>query len=368
MRKKSEPAPVRTAEEINLEIKRLPKMNGKPMFEILVHSILNFRSDFGYKTLCNYLTFSLGSACAAMCTYCYVESIVAKHPEVKRLKRTLKRLGLEFKDVVIVRCDALKILREQLTIRKPPGVNLGIERVIYTSPLVDPALNPSLARQTLEACLIIMELSAWDVRILSKGNFLRMIAEGLPERFKQRVIFGHSTGLLDATSRAVEGGTANLAKRLDDHWWLQDNKFRTFAMLCPILPSADIDSDVRRMVEAVRIDRCEHAWGEVINVRGESMYRTCEALKNAGLHADAERLNAVSRKNCDAWETYARSTFEACARYIPPQKLRFLQYPNAQTMEWWADHRSQGAVLLGKAAEMAGLTAAEPYWLTFRNG
>ena len=366
MRKKSEHA--LTAEEIALEIRRLPKMNGKPMFEILVHSILNFRSDFGYKLLCDYLTFSLGSACAAACTYCYVESIVAKHPEVKRLKRTLKRLGLKFQDVVIVRYDGLGILREQLTIRKPPGLNLGIRRTIYTSPLVDPALNPVLARQTLKACLILLELTAWDVRILSKGNFLRTIAEGLPDGFKQRVIFGHSTGLLDVTSRAVEGGTAILAKRLEDHWWLQDHGFRTFAMLCPILPSADINSDVRGMVEAVRIDRCEHAWAEVINVRGESMYRTCEALKNAGLHADAERLKAVSHKNCEAWEAYARSTFEACTRYIPPDKLRFLQYPNAQTMEWWVDRRPQGAALLGKAAEMAGLTAAEPYWLALRNG
>jgi DNA repair photolyase len=363
MRNKADPA--LTSEEIELEIKRLPKMNGKPMFEIVVHSILNFRSDFGYKLLCDYLTFSLGSACAASCAYCYVGSIVAKHPEVKKLKRTLDRLGLKFEDVVIVRCDAPRILREQLTTRKPPGVNLGIKRVIYTSPLVDPALNPQLARETLEACLIIMNLTAWDVRILSKGSFSRKIAEGLPERFRRRAIFGHSTGLLAKTSGAVEAGTATLSKRLEDHRWLQDNGFRTFAMLCPILPSEDIDSDVRGMVEAVRIEQCEHAWAEAINVRGESMHRTCEALKNEKfrLHADAERIRAVSRKHCAAWEAYARSTFEACARYIPAQKLRFLQYTNAETIEWWVDRRDQGAILLGKSAEIVGLTAAHPYWL-----
>ena len=365
MKTHTKPAPA--SREVELEIQRLPQMNGKPLFEIVVHSLLNFHSDFGYKLLCDFLTFSLGSACAAKCAYCYVESIVAKHPEVKKLKQTLDRLGLKFEDVVMVRCDALRILREQLTIRKPQGVNLSIKRTIYTSPLVDPALNPQLARQTLEAVLITMELTAWDVRILSKGNFLRMIAGGLPERFRDRVIFGHSTGLLDVTSRAVEEGTAFLGKRLEDHRWLQDNKFRTFAMLCPILPSADIDSDVRGMVEAARIDRCEHAWAEVVNLRGKSMARTYQALKKVGLNVEAERLKAVSHKNCDAWEAYARAAFEACARYIPPEKLRFLQYPNARTMEWWADRRDQGAVLLGKAAEMVDLTADEPYWLISSN-
>ena len=70
--------------EVELDIKRLPPMNGKPRFEIKVHSILNYRSNFGYKLLCDYLTFSLGSACVAKCAYCYVESIVKKHPQVKR--------------------------------------------------------------------------------------------------------------------------------------------------------------------------------------------------------------------------------------------------------------------------------------------
>ena len=35
--------------------------------------------------------------------------------------RMLKRQGLKFEDVAIVRCDALRILREQLTIRKTTG-------------------------------------------------------------------------------------------------------------------------------------------------------------------------------------------------------------------------------------------------------
>lgn len=350
------------AEDVALEIRRLPKMNGKPMFEIVVKEILNWRSAFGYKLLCDYLTFSLGSACAAMCSYCYVESIVTKHPEVVRLRRTLARLGLRFEDVVIVRIDALRILREQLTVKKPRSVDLREKRVIFTSTLVDPALNPALADQTLEACLIILENTNWDIRILSKGNFLRRIAQGLPEEFQHRVIFGHSTGLLDRVSKAVEKGTASLSRRLEDHYWLQANGFRTFAMLCPILPGDDVESDVRMMVDAVRIDRCEHVWAEAINLRGESMHRTRQALEVAGLHADAQRLLAASGKNSEPWEAYAREVFTACKAHIPAEKLRFLQYTNPKTVEYWASQRCHGAVLLGKVAESAGLASAHPYW------
>ena len=352
-----------TNEEMEVEIKRLPQMNGKPKFEIIVKSVLNFRSAFGYKLMCDYLTFSLGSACVAACAYCYVESMLRKLKAVQQLLLTLDRLGLKFEDVVIVRFDGLRILTEQLTVRKPAGLNLGIKRVVYTSPLVDPALNPELADQTLEACMIIMELTNWDVRILSKGNFLRRIAEKLPERFHQRVIFGHSTGILDDVGDAIEEGTASLVRRVGDHCWLQGNGFRTFAMLCPILPVEDADEYVARLVAMVGIERCEHAWAEVINLRGESMHRTIRALGKPEFAADADRVKSISGKNSEAWEAYARRTFEACAKYIPAEKLRFLQYATAQTMEYWAAQRARGAVLLGAGAERSGLAAAHPYWL-----
>lgn len=345
---------INSTNEVELELKQLPEMNGKPKFEILVKSILNFASSFGHKLLCDSLTFSLGSACAGTCAYCYVESIVRKHPEVIKLKERLERLSLKFHDVVIVRCDALNILREQLTVKKPRDVSLSEKKVIFTSPLVDPALNPSLAKQTAEACRIILELTNWDIRILSKGNFLRIIAEAIPRKFWPRLIFGHSTGIIDnRLAQAIEQDTALVSKRLEDHYWLQDNGFRTFGMICPILPQENPDAYIREAVEKIRGDRCEHVWAEVLNVRGESMERTCKALKD--FPDDAARIRQISRRGGEEWEAYARAIFEACAQYIPANKLRFLQYPDVETMKWWAERRVHGAVLLGKLAERAGL-------------
>lgn len=112
-------------------------MNGKPVFEITVHEVVNFQTEFTHKLLCTVATFSLGSACVFKCAYCYVETIVRKHPEVVRLAKEWDRLGLKFEDVVVVRCQSLDIIREQLTIRRPRKVDLQQPGVVYSSPLVD---------------------------------------------------------------------------------------------------------------------------------------------------------------------------------------------------------------------------------------
>lgn len=95
----------------------------------------------------------------------------------------------------------------------------------------------------------------------------------------------------------------------------------------------------------------------MINLRRKSRVRTFAWLHQAGLQREAEALSAVmgaGRK--DAWEQYARDTFLAHALHVPSDKLRFLQYVDDGSVNWWAGQRKHGAVLLGKAAERKGLT------------
>jgi len=327
-------------------------MNGKPVFEIEVKTVLNFDSGFAHKQLCDIGTFSLGTACAFSCTYCYVEAMVRKHPAVARLLREIASRGLQFHDIVIVRANALDVLREQLTIKKPRQVNLQQLGVIFTSPLVDPAGNLPQARQTAEACRIVLELTAWDIRVLSKSNLLPELAKMIPEKFKGRVIYGVSTGTLEnKVAGAIEVGTPLVSKRIASLHWLQDHGFRTFGMVCPSLPHAGYRDFAARMAEAIRVDRCEHVWAEVLNVRGDSMTRTMSALKQAGFDSEARRIeNVLGPGRKLLWEQYARETFLAHADNIPPDKLRFLQYVTPQTAAWWAERQHQGAVLLGTAA------------------
>ena len=330
-------------------------MNGKPLYEIEAKTVVNFKSEFGDKKLSDGYTFSLGTACAYTCAFCYVGSLWWKHSLICRLLKRLKAKGIGFKDIVIRRSNALDILREQLTIHKPGSVDLSARSVIFTSPFVDPAANMELVHETVAACRIIFELTNWDIRILSKSSLLKNLAEEIPAKFRNRVIFGLSTGTLDdKLARSFEQGTALVSQRLKALHWLQDYGFRTFGMICPSLPQENYDKFAADMAAAIRADRCEHVWAEAINVRRNSLTATCAALENGGFNLESECLKAVSGPgNGAAWEEYARATFTAHTRCIPPEKLRFLQYVSAKTRPWWQARRNDGAVLLGKAAQEA---------------
>lgn len=273
---------------------KLSHVRGKPAFEISANTVVNFKSDFSHKLLCDGKTFSLGSACTARCTYHYVENIVRKNPQIVEVHKTLDRLGLKFQDVTVRRKDAVDILREQLTNEKPRWVDLNDAGVIFTSPLVDPASTIELPRQTAEACRVILELTSWQIRILTKGCFLRHLVAEIPPKFQDRLILGHLTGILDDnTAKCVESGTALVSKRIQDHRWLQDNGFKTFGMVCPSLPQADPAAFVEQALDLLRAEQCEHIWGEVINLRGDSLTNTLASLYAGGFNDEAHRLAAV---------------------------------------------------------------------------
>src|SRR5438552_15723842 len=105
------------------------------------------------------------------------------------------------------------------------------------------------------------------------------------------------------------------------------------------------------MSDAIREEKCEDVWVDIINVRGESMTRTVAALCAAGFQAEAHVLHAVATDKA-ARECYARKTFLAHARLYPSGKLRFLQYVSAHSHSWWAARESIGAISLGRVASL----------------
>jgi DNA repair photolyase len=244
-------------------------------------------------------------------------------------------------------------LRQQLTDGngRPKYWDEPDRRVIYASPSVDVAGNMELVRETVEACKVILELTNWQIRLLSKSNLLPKVAAGLGTDHGAflRVIYGVSTGTLDdGIAAAFEQGTAKVSKRLESLHWLQDHGFRTYGMICPSLPQRDYFDFASSMAEAIRAEQCEHVWAEVINVRGESMVRTVGALQVAGFQEAAAALHVVSTDPI-AWERYARATFEAHAtmyRGLWRGKLRFLQYVTASSRAWWKARETEGAILL----------------------
>lgn len=323
-------------------------MNGKPVFSVPATTVLNLKSGFAHKLLCDGPTFSTGTACAYSCSFCYVPDMMRK------LRPHLEKHGVTgpHEDIVIRRENALDILRGQLTRRNGAPIfdDPADNRVVYSSPSVDVAANLDLVRETVEACKLILDLTHWQIRLLSKSNLLPKIASAIPEKHAQRMIYGVSTGTLDdGLASAFESGTPRVSKRIESLHWLQDRGFRTYGMICPSLPLPgnryeDFAQDLHR---AIRSDRCEHVWAEVINVRGESMTRTLAALRAGGYreHADVFAWTFAERSR---WEAYARATFEAHAHACAgaPGKLRFLQYVTAGSRDWWREREKDGAILL----------------------
>lgn len=337
-------------------------MNGKPVLwrENTRTVITDPSHEFGSKLLCDSLVFNTGDACGFKCAYCYVKAVIWKlDSRIVAEHNKAHQSALDFHEVVIRRRNVLRVLQSQLL--RSDGTRKYSDpedtRVIYSSTLVDVAANMELLKETAAVCNLIFDNTHWQIRLLSKSSLLAKLVELVPENHHQRLIFGFSTGTLDdRVSRAVEAGTPYVRHRIEALHWLQDRGFRTFGMICPSLPQNDYEKFSRDICREIRVDQCEHVWAEPLNVRGQAMERTMEGLHNENLHEEADMLQAVHGPGAaKAWEQYARETFIAHIRNIPPEKLRFLQYIKKDSEDFWKPMREKGAVLLGEHAEKLGL-------------
>ena len=291
--------------------------------------------------------------------YCYVEAQVGTKPFVTNVLG-----GRKFQDVVIRRRGAVDRLRHELHTTRGIPKYKDAEGVIYGSPLVDIAATKELTDETIEIVHLLLECTGWDIRLLSKSPLIKQIARSLSAEEKPRVIFGLSTGTLDdAYGRAVEPTCPAPTKRIAALHWLQDEGYRTFAMLCPI-PPQPMSEFIKRVRSDIRPNQCEHVWAEVINLRGASMNATVKDLQNAGLTQAAKDLQAVCGEGSQTkWEQYARDTFMTLADAIPGKeegpRLHFMQYVTRSSNEWWTRQIGRGAVVLGPSGKQT-VSAAGP--------
>jgi len=337
---------------VDLEnLKPVGFINGKPVFVVPTTTVLNTKSGFGHKLLCDFLTITAGSACVFSCAFCYVITLLQKN---KYIKAILGETRLNFSDIIVRREYPVPRLREQLTSRgKPKFKHPCDNRVCYGSPLVDVAATMDLVKETVEMCLVILELTNWQIRLLSKSPLLLQVAERIPAEFKPRMIYGFSTGTLDVgMGNAIEKGTGLVSKRIEALHTLQDRGYRTYGMACPVLPQPDMKQYAVQMAQALRLDKCEDVWVEILNSRDDSMAATEKALRKGGFCSQADLFAEATRTAKDR-EDYARETFLAFAEVIPAKKLHFLQYVNKNTLRWWSKRKQRGAVLLGKAVPQA---------------
>jgi len=198
------------------------------------------------------------------------------------------------------------------------------------------------------------------------------------------MMFGFSTGTInDKVAAAIERHVPSPSARLKALHWLQDKGFRTYGMLCPILPQKDAaayKACAQEAMQAIRADRCEEIWAEAVNFRAgtkeptqdpddqhqrDSFEATHRALLNGGFKDEAALFRNVA-EDPTAWEQYTRSLFEALVEAAPqqkdprlivgekakapkPKKLWWLQYPrNYESISgYWEKQEINGALLLG---------------------
>lgn len=153
-------------------------MNGKPVLWLEAKTVINFKSLFGEKMLCDGLTFSTGTACAYSCSFCYVPSMFARTPYITEM---LAKEGLRFDQVTIRRSNPIEVAKKQIFDAKGRPKFMQDKRVIYSSPLVDVAANMDMVRETVEMALLILANTGWTIRFLSKSNLLPKIAEELKD-------------------------------------------------------------------------------------------------------------------------------------------------------------------------------------------
>jgi DNA repair photolyase len=306
--------------------------------------ILNTKSHFEEKKLCDGITFTAGDSCKYSCDFCYVPSMGITRNDIPQ--------GKTHQDVIIRRKNPAERIRSELTNNKGEAKFLSENdtRVCYASPLVDVAADIEMCKETIEICKVILSLTNWQIRLLSKSNLLPKIAEAL-DAHKTRMIYGVSTGTLDNNlAKAFERGTPLVSKRIESLHWLQNHGYRTYGMICPSLPlpsKENYASFSAEICKAIRIEKCEHVWAEVINVRGESLKATAKSLADADFEDHKNRLQEVSESK-EKWEAYNRATFLGHTENIPPDKLRYLTYVTKSGLDWWKKQKEKGAVLLGK--------------------
>ncbi|MDR3561320.1 MAG: NADAR family protein [Negativicutes bacterium] len=331
-----------------LGIEEVRKVKDKRRFMIRSQQVIKVNRAFGQKKLCDSLSFTAGHACSFGCTYCYVPPMLARN---KRLIAIKNKTGGNCEGFIVDIADAPARAREFLTIgghgKSPKYTDPKDKRVIFASPLVDVAGTMDQVETTVAICLEILQLTNWQIRLLSKSSLLKEVAKGIPEVFQERMIFGLSTGTFDPVlAGAIEKGTSSVTKRLETLHWLQEHDFRTFAMLCPILPQKDFHAFARQFDRMQVFNECEHVWAEALNARGGSMAATIAALRQAGRQHEADLIVRIDADD-EAWQDYAEQAFVALTRFIPPEKLRFLQYTTRKAeFERWEKHQESGAVLL----------------------
>jgi DNA repair photolyase len=292
---------------------------------------------FEKKLLAKY-SVNIGNVCQFGCAYCYVPDLPFPHPSVKMLAeqghaRDCISNYREYDNLIdTVTRDLKKFSAEDTS-------------TVFFCTTCDPCATPEHVNMTSAAAMLILSKSNLQIRILSKSSNITEVAKNLSD-YKDRVSYGLSTGTcLDEISRSIETNASPIKERVAALHWLQDNGYRTYGMICPVLPSEK--GRVKDLLDQIRPEFCEDIWVEAINDKGTSLTNTKAALMKSGLDWPSSAMTSIMISKT-AWRQHAKELFLAFQREFKKRKMlnkfHYLQYVTKADKEFFSGQ--PGAVCL----------------------
>jgi len=290
---------------------------------------------------------NVGLKCGQQCTYCSTPAVLRLHP-------WFREIGVSPFDNSYAAVDpstAERVARDAGRFRGRRGV---IQMCTVTDAWAPEAQRHGLGRACLEAILAEPD---WVVRILTKNTAVVQDFD-IIARHRDRVMVGISltgTPKAHAALSVIEPHASPILDRMTAMRLASRLGFRTYAMLCPLLPGISASpSQVDRLVRFSVEIGAEEIFVEPINARGPCLKLTQAALETAGMPEQAAAVGHVRRQQ--NWSRYVtelvRSVQQSTRRHAAIERLRFLLYPSQLSPEDQRTIRAddEGVVWLGKEA------------------
>jgi DNA repair photolyase len=297
---------------------------------------INRTPEFEKKKLCSY-SVNPGIKCGHDCLYCSTGAMMRMHPAFKFCGENPFGHGYSI-------CDPTtpdRVSKDAKRIKKRGLVQLST----ICDAWAPEAGRYKLGKRCLEA---ILTEPGWSVRILTK-NISVMNDFDLIERYRDRVLVGISiTATTDknAIIKVLEPNASSIIQRTLAMLAAANRGFRTYAMLCPLMPSiADDPKSIDRLIQFATNMKVEEIFAEPLNPRGPGLKHCQEALERKGYEKEADAFKTIrKRKN---WSHYVvnlvKNVQQAVRKHSDIEKLRFLLYPSGLTPEDKALIKKDGA-------------------------
>ncbi len=263
---------------------------------------------------------NVGLKCGNDCKYCSTASLVRAHKAFKDLGVSAFESGYAIVDPE----TPTRVARDAKQIR-----NRGLVQICTISDAWSPeAQQYDLGRRCLDA---ILSQPGWKVRILSKNAAVANDFD-LIEKYRDRVLIGLSITATPEKGNIVkttEPNASPIEERINVMREAHNRRFRTFGMLCPLLPGiADSPEQIDELVKYLVECGVEEIFSEAVNPRGRGLIQTQQALESAGFDNAANAIETI--RNRHAWSVYVvqliKNVQHSVRKYYDITKLRFLQY------------------------------------------